>query len=320
MSKKRQSLTLKERCQITLLLSIGVSIRSIAKCLNRAPSVICRELKSNSVNEKYDPEIAYHLSYKRRKDSRRDKFKIQGSLETLILEGLKQQWSPQQIAGRLRNQGVQISHESIYRYVWRDKYSGGALYKHLRHAGKKYNKRAGKTSGRGLIPGRVDIDERPKIVENKERLGDWEADTVIGAAHQGALVTLVDRHSKLVCIKKVPSTTKKAVTRAIVALLKPFKDRVHTITFDNGKEFADHIKIAKALKAQTFFAKPYHSWERGLNEHTNGLIRQYLPKSSNFLKISAKFVQCVQKRLNNRPRHVLSFRTPDEVFFAEGVA
>jgi len=190
-------------------------------------------------------------------------------LVELVEEKLTQeQWSPDQISGRLAKDGVAfISHERIYQHVWKDKKDGGTLYLHLRHSGKKYNKRKGKNSGRGLIPNRVDIDQRPSIVAAKSRIGDWEADTIIGAHHRGAVMSHVERKSKYTKLARLPDNTADSVVQACARVLLPLADRIETITYDNGKEFASHVEIATSLGSLSYFAKPYHSWERGLNEH-----------------------------------------------------
>ena len=226
------------------------------------------------------------------------------------------QWSPVQISGWMKCQkaSLRISPERIYQHIWQDKKQGGVLYKNLRHGGKKYNKRSKGTAGRGCIANRVDIDERPKIVELKERVGDWELDTIIGCGQQGAIVSMVDRASKLTKLAKIPAKLADMVSKVMVMRLGPVKEFVLTLTSDNGKEFSGHEEIAKALGASFYFAKPYHSWERGLNEHTNGLVRQYFPKSTNFLTITHKQLHDVENLLNNRPRKVLNFRTPLEMF------
>ena len=231
-----------------------------------------------------------------------------------IEDKLREKWSPEQISGRLKNENILISHERIYQHIWADKKRGGLLYKHLRHSGRKYNKRSSGKAGRGCIPHRVDIKDRPSIVETKSRIGDIEGDLIIGAEHQGALLTYVDRHSKFTKITKLPNKTAEAVrvgTEKSLSLMAPF---IHTITFDNGKEFAGHLDLSKLLQAQCFFATPYHSWERGLNEHTNGLIRQYFPKKSNLRILSDEQIQFVEDALNDRPRRVLNYLTPREVF------
>jgi IS30 family transposase len=226
------------------------------------------------------------------------------------------QLSPEQIAGWLEDRGgVTLSHESIYQYIWRDKCEGGDLWQSLRRKNRRYQKRGsdGKTS-RGRIPGRIDIDQRPAIVEQRSRLGDWEADTIMGANNKGAIVSLVERKSRKTRLIKVERKTAKAVKAAIIASLRPHKEKTRTITFDNGKEFTLHQKIGKSLHADTFFAKPYHSWERGTNENTNGLVRQYFPKKTDFATVTQADVRRVERILNNRPRKCLDFKTPNQVF------
>jgi IS30 family transposase len=233
----------------------------------------------------------------------------------IIEEKLKLQWSPEQIAGWLKNEGGEcVSHETIYQHIWTDKKRGGALYKELRHHGKKYNKRSGKTAGRGCIPNRIDIEHRPSIVEEKKRPGDWELDTIIGADKSGVIVSMVDRASKLTRLKKLDNKSAKEVSQALIEKLKGQEIIVHTLTADNGKEFADHEHVSNELGADFFFAKPYHSWERGLNEHTNGLVRQYFPKKYKFSNLSEEDIERVEQLLNNRPRKILGFETPFKVY------
>ena len=228
---------------------------------------------------------------------------------------LREDWSPEQIAGRLKQQGQKaISHETIHRYVLQDKHSGGDLFLHLRRHRKKYRKRYGGTGNSSGIPNRVDIEARPEVANRRGRLGDWEADTMIGKGHQGALVTLDERKSKLRLAWPVDRKTAEAVTEAIVTLLDGFKDFVHTLTFDNGKEFARHETLAKELNCHTCFAKPYHSWERGQNENANGLLRQYFPKTIGLLEVTQQQVLQAVHKLNSRPRKGLGFKTPYEVF------
>jgi len=220
--------------------------------------------------------------------------------------------------GQLKEElGILISHERIYQHIWTDKRHGGTLYKHLRQSNKKRKKQYGSKDKRGQIRNRVSIDERPTIVAEKTRIGDWEIDTVIGQNHQGALVTIVDRVSKFTLIKKVDSKHAEVVTAATITLLQPYLDKTLTITADNGKEFAGHETIKEQLNADVYFAHPYHSWERGLNENTNGLIRQYFTKGSSFENITDDEVEAVMNKLNHRPRKTLKFKTPHKVFFAE---
>jgi IS30 family transposase len=210
---------------------------------------------------------------------------------------------------------VSISHERIYQHIWQDKRRGGKLYRHLPQSGKR-RKKYGSKDKRGQLANRVSIEERPKIVDEKSRLGDWEIDTVIGKNHQRALVTIVEQVSKFTLIEKVDNKQSDTVTAATITLLKPYQgDKLFTITADNGKEFAGHEKIAQALDLKVYFAHPYSSWERGVNENTNGLIRQYFPKGSCFEGITEADVGKVMERLNHRPRKTLNYKTPFEVFF-----
>jgi IS30 family transposase len=211
-------------------------------------------------------------------------------------------------------QGVSISHEWIYQYVYADQRSGGDLYRYLR-CQKLRRKRYGAYDRRGCIPNQVSIDERPAIVDSKRRFGDWEGDTVIGKGHRGALVTLVERKSLYTVIRSVLHKTAAAVRHAVVDGLTPYIDWVHTITYDNGREFADHESMAGDLDARIYFAHPYASWERGLNENTNGLIRQYFPKDRDLTTVTQHEIKQAMDKLNHRPRKSLGYRTPYEVFF-----
>jgi len=216
-----------------------------------------------------------------------------------------------------KDMSITVVHETIYRYIYANKANRGKLYKYLRHKNKKYHKRSNDYQARGTIIDRVMIGKRPKIVEKKSRIGDWEIDTVVGKDHKGFLVTVVDRKSKFTIIKNVISKHAEVVTKALIEMMTPVKNISHTITSDNGKEFAYHKQVSAALDTDFYFANPYHSWERGLNEHTNGLIRQYLPKKSTFLNVSKDEILMIQNRLNHRPRKVLGYKTPYEVFFSE---
>jgi len=312
-----QQLTYMERCQIFVLKGRGVKPAEIAKSLKRPTSTITRELKRNGSDGPYHCEQAHAKAKGRR--FRKPK-KMTPEVTALIEEKLKMQWSPEQISGRFRLEGIAISHETIYKYVWEDKANGGSLYKHLRHNGKKYNHRGKGAAGRGCIPNRVDIDQRPEIVNEKNRLGDWELDTiigVIGVEHDGCIVSMVERMSKLTRLAKVARKTALEVTLGIRGKLALIAQWVLTLTADNGKEFASHEELARLLEADFFFAKPYHSWERGLNEHTNGLVRQYFPKGTRFSEVSQEQLDKVEQLLNQRPRKVLGFRTPLEVFQLE---
>ena len=310
-------LTCEQRCQIFALLKSGHTQAHIARQIGVDPSTISRELARNSGASGYRFGQAHEAASGRRHAASSTPRKMTPEVVAVVEEKLTQeQWSPEQISGRLAQEGVAtISHESIYRHVWNDKKDGGNLYLHLRHSGKKYNKRKGRNSGRGLIPNRVDIDRRPAIVATKSRIGDWEADTIIGARHQGAILSHVERKSKYTKLVSLPDKTADAVVQASARMLGPLAHRIETITYDNGKEFAAHVEIAASLQANCYFAKPYHAWERGLNEHTNGLVRQYFPKGSDLSILTNAEVQKVEDKLNSRPRKILGYKTPSEVFF-----
>jgi IS30 family transposase len=315
MPKGYHHLTYDQRCQIQTLKERGDCINEIAKALKIHRSTIYREITRNSRDGNYEYHQANKKSSDRRYAASSQKTKMTSELIAIIEEKLKLQWSPEQISGRLKRfHGEKaVSHEMIYRYIWDDKQRGGELYKNLRHNGKKYNKRGSKNAGRGFIPNRIDIDQRPLIVEEKSRIGDWEIDTIIGKNHKGAIVSMVDRHSKFTMLAKVSRKTAYEVEEALITRLSQVQDFVYTITSDNGKEFANHIAISKELEADFYFAHPYHSWERGLNEHTNGLVRQYVPKSTDFDKVSTEDIRKVEDLLNDRPRKVLKFSTPLEI-------
>lgn len=306
-------LTQIQRYQIHALMKAGHNQSDIARVIGVHKSTICRELQRNSGLRGYRPKQAHHRCLKRRTS------KVRAGIAPAhwrIIQGLlRQDWSPEQISLWLTaHTSFSVSHERIYQYVLADKRSGGALYKHLR-CQKQRRKRYGTYSRRGQIPNQVSIDQRPAIVDMRSRFGDWELDTVIGRHHCQALVTLVERKSKLALIAKVKKKSAEAVSEAIIRLLKPLSHWVHTLTADNGREFAQHEKIAKALNTRFYFAHPYASWERGLNENTNGLIRQYFPKQHDFTTITQQQIERVMEKLNNRPRKSLGIKTPNQVFF-----
>jgi len=311
--KSYKQLTYEQRCQIYALKKTNKSQQVIADLIGVNQSVISRELKRNGGKKGYRFKQAQALSDKRRLSSAKS-LKMTDSLIFLINEKIKTRWSPEQVSGWLdAEKGIKLSHETIYRHIWSDKSSGGQLYLYLRRKGKAYQSRAKSQAGRGHIINRVSIDERPVVVDDKSRIGDWEIDLVIGKGHSGAIVTIVERSLSFTVSKRIFNKKADTVTKATIELLKPYKNVVHTITADNGKEFAYHEKITKALGASVYFADPYCSWQRGLNENTNGLLRQYWPKDTNFKKISANEVKAVIVELNNRPRKKLGFKTPSSL-------
>lgn len=310
-------LTEVQRSQIQVLKSMGHTQQTIAEEVGVHPSTISRELKRNTGLRGYRYQQAHRFATQRCHEANIGPYKMTASvvswIESRILES---QWSPEQISGLLSANQMFISHTTIYKHIWTDRTLGGTLYKQLRHRGKKYNYKSGSKSGRGCIPNRIDISKRPRVVDKKQRIGDWEGDTIIGKAHRGAIVSLVDRKSKFTLLKLVADKSASSVTSALIALFSN-QHLKHTVTFDNGKEFSSHEHLNKETGVQCFFAQPYHSWERGLNEHTNGLVGQYLPKQTDFTKVDECLVREIQEKLNNRPRKVLGWRTPNEVMLGK---
>jgi len=298
---------------------MGHSRTETAKELEVHKSTIGRELRRNTGERGYRPKQANEKACERRVNAAH-KERISAETWEVVEEELRQEWSPEQVSGWLeKRQGIRISHEWIYQHILADQRTGGDLYTHLR-CQKKRRKRYGKHDYRGKIPNRVSIEERPALVEQRERLGDWEIDTLIGKGRHGALVSLVERKSRFTLLQPVDQCQAELVSQATISLLKPFGVKVHTITADNGKEFAYHAQIAETLEAAFYFAHPYSAWERGTNENTNGLVRQYFPKNTNFLQSTFKEVLSVTDKLNHRPRKCLDFLTPFEVFLIPSVA
>ena len=309
-------LTQEQRYQIYAFLKVGFSQSAVSLEVGVHKSTISRELRGNRGKKGYHPKQAHALAVRRR--SQATKFiKMTAQLVDIIANLIRQDLSPEQVSGFLRKtQQINISHETIYQYVRSDKANGGTLFRHLRRSNRKRKKRYGSQNRRGQIRDRVSIDDRPAIVNTKKRTGDWEIDTLIGKGHKGSLLTLVERKTKYTIIKKLPDRQARSVADATLDLLSPFSKKVFTITSDNGKEFAQHHRISHQLKADVYFAHPYHAWERGLNENTNGLIRQYFPKKTDFESITEEKVLFVMDRLNNRPRKTLGFTSPSEMFFS----
>ena len=308
-------LTRGKRYQIRALLKAGFSQSKMAFSLKVHKSTISREIRRNRGDKGYRPVQAHEKALARRFAAAK-RIKMTPVMIELVQHYIRQDFSPEQVSGFLdRNHELKISHETIYKYIWSDKKTGGTLYKHLRHSSRKQRKRYGTKQLRGRIAGQVSIDLRPAIVDAKTRIGDWEIDTVTGKNSKGYLLTVVERKSKFVLVKRVSDRQSDQVAKAVVRLLRSYKENVLTITADNGKEFSQHMKISKRLKADFYFAHPYHAWERGLNENTNGLLRQYFPKRMDFQKIDDKYINYAMDRLNNRPRKTLWFATPNEVFF-----
>ncbi len=312
-------LTENERYQIYVLKIAGYSQLKIAGLVGRSPSTISRELKRNKGQRGYRPQQAQKLSSTRRREAhkaRKITSDIRGFIETLI----RQELSPQQVVDYLaRHKGLLLHHETVYQLIYADKASGGDLYKHLRVASKPYRKRYGSYDRRGQIKNRVGIDDRPAVVDRGNRIGDWEGDTVIGKGRKSALLTMVERKTLYTVIALLTGKQADLLAEAAVKSMQHLKDRVKTITLDNGLEFARHEMIAEGLGADIYFAHPYSSWERGINENTNGLIRQYFPKGSDFSEVTEEQIEHVMNRLNNRPRATRGGKSPNELFMGQRV-
>jgi transposase, IS30 family len=306
-------LTREQRYQIYSLKKAGHTQSEMAAIVGVHKSSVSRELRRNRGGRGYRPGRAQEMAEARQRGAHRPR--ISAQTWALVDERLRLDWSPEQIAGRLKLEGgAGVSHERIYQHVWADKRAGGALHLHLR-CQRQRRKRYGKYSRRGQIAGRVGIEERPAVVDEKRRVGDWEADTIVGRRGRGALVSLVERKSKLVRLGWVERKGAEEVAAASLAVLAPLREKVLTLTSDNGGEFAHHARIAGGLGARFYFARPHASWERGVNENTNGLVRQYFPKRHDFAVITEAEVERVMKRLNDRPRKTLGYLTPNEVFY-----
>lgn len=311
-----QQLTHEQRYQIYALMKATFTLTQTASEIGVHKSTVSREVRRNRGGRGYRPNQAQQLTTARKLAA--STTRITADTWSFIESRLRDEpWSPEQISGWLRRQQQpSVSHERIYQHIYADKRRGGTLYTHLR-CQKQRRKRYGSYDRRGRLPNCRSIDERPAVVAAKRRLGDWEADTIIGKNHQGAIVTLTQRKSKLLLMQRVADKTAAGVEDAMTILLGAVAAQVHTITSDNGREFAHHQAIAEKLAADFYFAHPDSSWERGLNENTNGLIRQYFPKHCDFTTITDEAVQQVQQRLNSRPRKTLGYQTPQQVFYKQ---
>ncbi len=323
-----EHLSMGERNVIYRMRWLGRSQAEIARCLGRSRSTIGRELRRNvQFDGRYLPGGANTKARSRRRMHLRRPKTGDVLLMGYVESHLRRHWSPEQISGRLREAppralaGVSISHTTIYRWIWSDGERAAQLKSFLRIGWKPRRKRYGKPSKRGQIPGRVSIDERPAEVELRERIGDWEGDTVVGKGRSGYVMTNVERASRYTVARKLEAATAEAMEQALYASMRrlPAAKR-RTQTFDNGKEFARHKSIASRLGVAVYFAHPYSSWERGTNENTNGLLRQYLPKKTDFSALTDWQLASYIWQLNNRPRKCLNYRTPAEVFHERPVA
>lgn len=312
---KYHQLTSEERYMISAYRLQGQTLSFIASQLGRHRSTIYREVQRNRCNDhRYRPSKAITRTARRRRESRRKWYFSDVQLQ-MVASLLRLDWSPEQISGWLRRHGIfHISHETIYRFVYYDRFYGGQLYDHLRQAGKKWRKRYRSRDSRGVLPGKRSLEERPAGANHRSRVGHWEIDTVLGSQDQHCIVTMVERKTKYTLIGKLKARTTAELNRRTLQLIERESGKVKTITADNGTEFHGYDRIEAKTDARFYFAKPYHSWERGLNENTNGLIRQYLPKRNSMKHISQRDCDRIANRLNKRPRKTLGYKTPEECY------
>lgn len=308
-------LTVEQRYTIAVMHKSGSSQKDIADAISKHKSVVNRELKRNMDlrSGEYRAELAQRKCVQRHRNKAKH-CRFTAEVEKLVKVGLEKHYSPEQIVGTAKRKNEHmVSHERIYQYIWSDKRKGGNLHKKLRHKGKKYRKRGSLKDKRGMILNRTDISARPPVVESRERFGDLEIDTIIGKDRKGAILTINERKTGMVKIRKLDGKDAEKLAEVTIESLQDWAPNLFTITSDNGKEFAAHATIATALNIDFYFAKPYHSWERGSNENLNGLIRQYIPKGTDFSNISEKEIQQIEDDLNDRPRKRFNFFSPNEV-------
>jgi IS30 family transposase len=309
-------ITKEQRYEIKAYLKCNKSKEFIAKALKVDRSTIYREIKRNSTKTgKYNPDFADELYQERKERFKRDR-KFTEPVKQLIDKYITQeQWSPEQIAGYCKENNIpMVSPERIYQYIRADKFNGGKLYKNLRHQLKHRKRPVGEN--RIPIKNRVSIEERPSTVDENKTFGHWEMDTIVGPNNKGAILTITERTTNFFMMKKLPSgKNSKQLADAVIKLLLPYKKYVNTITTDNGTEFAEHEYISKKLDTIVYFAHPYSSWEKGLIEYTNKLIRQYIKKKTDINSYDNEYITNVQRKINRRPRKKLKYRSPTEIFY-----
>ena len=306
-----------ERYTLGLLRQRGLPAAAIARLLHRHRSTIGREVRRNRAHsdQTYRPPLADCYARSRRSHSRRNR-QFSPAEWAQIQELLHEDWSPEQVAGWLRRfRLLRISHETIYRYIWADKHAGGTLHLHLRGARKQRRKRYGRYDSRGRLAGKRWITERPPSVATRRELGHWEGDTMLGDSQAGPCVlSLVERKTGYLLLGQLRQRISAAVNQRAQQLIAAQRHPVRTITVDNGTEFHDFAALEQATGTEFYFATPHHAWERGTNENTNGLVRQYLPKRQSMAHLTQHDCNRIATKLNRRPRKRLGYRTPEECY------
>lgn len=316
-----KQLTQEQRYQIEAYIGTGMKRSEIAREIGVHRSTVGREIDRNSDLRLAGYRACAAIAETRIRHERKRKKRVDKTTWATVGTLLRLDWSPEQVTERLKLEGLPtVSHETIYLHIYQNKLKGGDLYRHLRRRPYGYRKRIHKYCKRVGWDTRRPIAERPAVVETRARLGDWEIDTIVGRERKGGVVTLVERHSRLCLLRKVSTKSPDAVAEAVCEQLAPVKDKVLTVTSDNGFEFRRHRSIAERLDADFFFAAPYAPWQRGTVENTNGLVRQYFPKKTDFSAVPDNLIRYATDRLNNRPRKALGFRTPNEIFHNQFVA
>jgi IS30 family transposase len=314
MKQKYKHLTQDERYSIERMRKAGYKQNEIAELLDRSEGTISREVRRNMGKRGYRSGQADDFAAQRRLESRKAK-RFTAVVQKAVESYLREDYSPEQVTGFMRRQGEDtVSHERIYQHIYADFKAGGSLHKHLRRKRRRRKRRLGRPDKRGAIVNRVSIEERPASVDSKYYYGDWEGDLIMGGKHGGAVLTLAERKTQFCLMYPLQSKRSDEVQAAMIKVLQPFIGKIRSITLDNGKEFAGHEGVSEALGTQVYFAHPYSSWERGLNENTNGLIRQYLKKGEGLLGLSLEECNGIADRLNDRPRKTLGFVAPIELY------
>ena len=313
-----RQLTQRQRYQIEAGLQHQCSLRTIAEKLQCSSSTVSREIRRNSIDGQYCPDQAQQRSDQRRRGARKA-HKQAVSIIVWVSARLRERWSPEQIAGFIRRCGSRlVSHQWIYELIRWDKACGGDLWRYCRHPKRRrYQRHLAKRAGLGRIPNRVGIEHRPEHVDGRCTIGHWEGDTVLHGHKQSGMVTLVERRSGYLLAERLTQLKAEPTAQAIIRQCRRIRGAVKTLTLDNGFEFANHERVSQALSAEAYFCDPYRSSQRGTNENTNGLLRQYFPKGTDFRTISDRALRRTVEQLNNRPRKRLGYRTPAEVFWGE---
>ena len=313
--KEYKHLNLVQRSEISALKASGMKQKNIALYVKCAPSTVSRELNRNaSKRGDYFAKQAQETA-----DDRKIRFKTKRKFTTemqeLVVNFTKEGWSVEQIVGHCRKEGIpMVGKTTIYKFIHQDKENGGDLYTYTRHKLKHRNRKGKKSKDK--IKDKTSIEQRPKVVSEKTEFGHWEIDLIIGAGNKGAILTMVEINTKMLFMKKLEKGKRaKPLADELIKMMLPYKNCVKTITCDNGSEFSDFKRVEKKLGLDFYFAHPYSSWERGLSEHTNGLVRQYIPKEIDFKDVTNEEVRQIQYKINNRPRKVLKFEKPKDMFY-----